>query len=122
MATIVAMGLDEQVDQRVGLQSLVDDAGRTAKRKGFWDGKGVDGRFPEAIALIHSELSEALEAHRQGEITGPDSVPVELADTCIRIFDLAYHFDEKHGTDFCVELIKKMAYNKTRQPKHGKRY
>lgn len=104
------------------LEKIVTEASKTATEKGFWENKEVDDRFPEAIALIHSELSEALEAHRNKNYKGKDNISEELADTCIRIFDLADKIDEKHDTDFCYELYRKMEINKDREYKHGKEY
>ena len=77
----------------------------------------------ELIALMHSELSEALEAIRHGnppdnhipEFSGAEA---ELADCCIRIFDMA----GEHGYRLGEAIIAKMAYNKTRPNKHGKKF
>jgi len=77
----------------------------------------------EKIALIHSELSEALEDHRRG-IKPDEHLPnfknfdVELADACIRIFDLA----GATGVDLESAIMAKMAYNERRPYKHGKNY
>lgn len=116
------------------IDSIVKDANETAIDKGFWDGyDGVDDRFPEAIALIHSENSEALEAHRRGDITNvhadEDYVMEELADSVIRILDLAGQIEKEYEVEgkrscrnFAEELIHKMEKNKGREYKHGKRY
>lgn len=69
--------------------------------KGWWDEKTT---VPAKIALFHSELSEALEDYRNGNMTidyeppsengtsKPIGYPIELADAIIRIFDFAgYH-------------------------------
>lgn len=46
------------------LNELRDLAYNTAKEKGFWED---ERNFAECIALMHSELSEALEADRKGD-------------------------------------------------------
>jgi NTP pyrophosphatase (non-canonical NTP hydrolase) len=75
------------------------------------------------IALIHSELSEALEAVRAG-IENDDKIPeysgyeAEMADTFIRVADLAGFSRINLGGAFQAKLAK----NKTREYKHGKRF
>ena len=88
--------------------------------RGWWD----DGdEIPGRIALIHSEVSEALEEwrdnHPMSEIrwegTKPLGFPVELADVLIRVTDLA----EAVGIDLNEALKLKNAYNATRPWRHG---
>ena len=87
--------------------------------KGWWDECRNDG---EAIALIHSELSEGLEALRAGarsdKIAGFDGIEEELADVIIRIMDIAA------GRDWRVAeaLVWKVDYNSSRERRHGKRF
>ena len=95
-------------------------ANDTAKSKGWWDAERNNG---ELIALMHSELSEALEAMRNPDklddhLPHLDPVGVELADCCIRIFD----YCGQRGIDLERCIAEKMAYNATRPHKHGKTF
>jgi NTP pyrophosphatase (non-canonical NTP hydrolase) len=85
--------------------------------------------FPEAVALLHSEVSEALEAWRAWgledqtaapDFTGlsspkPEGVGSEFADLLIRLL----HYSELFGIDLHVEFQRKLAYNRTRGYRHG---
>jgi hypothetical protein len=92
---------------------------RNAVNKGFWP---EDRNTGEAIALIHSELSEALEGLRK---PGPDEhcpeftkVEVELADAIIRIMDLA----AGNKWRIAAALVAKHEYNLGRSYMHGKNF
>ena len=97
---------------------------------GFWSfPEGHERNKGEALALIHSELSEALEAVREetyGKFRSMDkhlphleSVTVELADAVIRIMDFAEGFGYK---DLPVVIMEKIRYNSNRPRKHGKKF
>jgi NTP pyrophosphatase (non-canonical NTP hydrolase) len=102
--------------------------------KGFWDDQKdlsgnhlepdlVEAEIPLKLALIHSEVSEALEEYRNShppaevriENGKPEGFPVELADTVIRIFDLCGAL----GVDLDAAIELKMAFNATRPHRHG---
>ena len=89
-----------------------------AKGHGWWD--SGDRNFGEQIALMHSELSEALEAWRKqipesDHVEGMDAVVEELADTVIRIMDTCHKYDYDLGK----AIIDKMLFNVSREYKHG---
>ena len=94
------------------ISEMQSKAHENAREKGFWDNPR---EFGTMIALIHSELSEALEADRQGDSKG---VAEELADVAIRLGDLCGGC----GINLEGEIAKKMAYNEGRKKLHGKRY
>jgi NTP pyrophosphatase (non-canonical NTP hydrolase) len=104
--------------------------------RGFWDEPRNKG---ELLMLIVAELAEALEADRdrkyanidefvfhqeQRDFNGAfkehikDSFEDEIADTMIRLFDLAGGL----GIDLNFHIPAKVQFNKTRGAKHGKAY
>lgn len=102
------------------LYSFAKDVHETAMTKGWWENPRSTA---ESIALMHSELSEALEADRAGnppddkipEFTG---IEAELADCVIRILDFAIG----RQYDVIGAMIAKAEMNKGREYKHGKQY
>ena len=69
----------------------------------------------EKLVLIHSEISEAMEAARKNlkddKLPHRSGVEVELADAVIRILDLAGALN----LDLAGAIQEKLAFNKTRE-------
>ena len=115
---------------------ISNDVHITAMDKGWWEDRdrlineartvSADlGDFAEkavfgmAVALCHSELSEALEGERKDlpsdHIPSYTMAEEEFADVIIRIMDYASH----HGLRVAQAVIAKSKYNKTRPTKPG---
>lgn len=122
------------------LNKLATEIHENAKSKGFFDSERNIG---EMLCLIHSEVSEALEADRKGKhfkqlnlrLKNYDVLPEttfqvqfandvknsfedELADVIIRVLDLCAF----KGIDIESHIKAKMRYNASRPHKHGKKY
>ena len=126
------------------INKLAQEIHQNAIDKGFFE---KEKNIGEMLCLIHSEVSEALEADRKDkyadvlyilkmEDEGYDwqnselsftsafekniknTFEDELADVMIRVMDLAAF----KGIDLQFHIRQKMQYNKTRQKYHGKKY
>ena len=69
-------------------------------------------RIAGVLALIHSEVSEALEALRHYD---KENFAEEMADIMIRLLDSSYGL----GIDLTHEVRKKMEQNRQREYRHG---
>jgi NTP pyrophosphatase (non-canonical NTP hydrolase) len=124
-----------------GIMKLAKELNLVAHSKGWW----IHTRtFGDIIALIHSELSEAFEEHREGfkatEVRAgdktygdpdgqdwfeletlashgvePTGIGIELADALIRILDYAQ--EAEIDLDQLVRI--KTEFNRTRSYRHG---
>ena len=111
------------------ITSLTKKVFRGNLKAGWWENKEIseskkrkNGKYTKKtatliaskIALCHSELSESLEGMRKGlmddHLKHRPMIEVELADTVIRIFDLAGFL----GLDLGGAIKEKLAYNKKR--------
>ena len=127
----------------MSINKLAQEVHQIARSKGFYEREINIG---EKLALIHSEVSEALEAdrndsytswsnftkelevqlkngHKDAWITAFDlhiknTFEDELADIMIRVMDLA----ACKGIDLQSHIEAKINRNKLREYKHGKNY
>lgn len=109
------------------LRVFMRSVNKLAHEKGFWP-DGWEAQFPAKIALIHEEVSEALHTFRDWvDFAKPPAqsakIPYthmteELADIVIRVLDLA----QELGVDLPGAMLAKHEFNKTREPRHGKRF
>jgi NTP pyrophosphatase (non-canonical NTP hydrolase) len=111
---------DQWMSYAALIQKLIH---KTSKEKGFWD-KGEQRNDAECMALIFSEVAEALEAVRAKVPPRSEKIPEfclleeELADVIIRVLDYA----AARRLDVIGAVTAKMRYNETREFKHGKKF
>ena len=87
--------------------------------KGWADDRTVG----DLLMLMVCELAEAMEEHRDWRepyeirvVAGkPEGIPIELADVVIRILS----FCGKYDINLEDAVLRKMAYNATREHRHG---
>ena len=113
--------LSGKANLKIAAKTMVDYCHGIAKESGWWnqDDPNTDTRnplhFSNKLALIHSEISEAMEGDRKSLMD--DKLPhremreVELADAVIRIFDLAGGY----GMDLPGAIAEKLAFNTQRE-------
>jgi NTP pyrophosphatase (non-canonical NTP hydrolase) len=92
-----------------------------ARGKGFYDREVINGTCPnpslpaEKLCLIHSEVSEVLDALRDNDKTNEAE---EVADILIRVLDYAAW----RGIDLEEEVAKKVEKNSSRPQLHGRHF
>jgi NTP pyrophosphatase (non-canonical NTP hydrolase) len=130
------------------INNLAQEIHENAKSKGFFDDEKNIG---EMLCLIHSEVSEALEADRNNKFT--DVIDVQLKGLADHNFGTTFHYQDQNFKEFFEVRVKntfedeladvvirvldlaafkgidleshikaKMRYNAMRPHKHDKKY
>lgn len=109
----------------MNLDDLANDLHYVALGKGFWDNyRDSPNEFiGMKLALIHSEVTEVLEAIRKGKTE--EEVMAEFADILIRTLDLIAglnenYFMQEHSIDEAIAL--KANINRDRPTLHGNKF
>ena len=125
------------------INDLAQEIHKINVKNGFYEDEKNTG---EMLCLVHSEISEALEADRKDRyfnnqsgvsieslantedeggvyketfrIAAKDTFEDEIADAMIRLMDLAAF----KGIDLDNHIKAKLRYNSLREYKHGKKY
>jgi NTP pyrophosphatase (non-canonical NTP hydrolase) len=115
----------------MNLAEMAEEVEQVNREHGWYDDERT---FGDLVALLHSEVSEALEAYRKWGLDDatasgsayvldgfktvqpkPEGVGSEFADTLIRLLDMS----KRYGIDLEAEYRRKVEYNRTRGYRHG---
>lgn len=109
----------------LSFDKLSQEIHQTATDKGFWEGEFNTDRIMAKLVLVHTEISEIVEAIRKDK--GEYATALEFADVIIRLLDLYDAIRGQSGTyneypslDLVVE--DKMLHNKNRPNLHGHKW
>jgi NTP pyrophosphatase (non-canonical NTP hydrolase) len=102
-----------------GLDALSALLHETAIEKGFWSSPKNFDVFGNKLALIHSEVTEVLEAIRKNK--GSEDIVEEMSDILIRTLDLYASMRNAGFVEHSLDeiLFNKMEKNKVRPKLHG---
>lgn len=100
---------------------MADAVQNNSAAHGFW-ADGLNRNKGEMLALIHSEVSECLEAvrkpHKDKHCPTFDNEAIKLADIIIRVMDYARGFD----LPLAHAILAKHEFNEGRPKLHGKKF
>lgn len=108
-----------QIVTEYGLDALAAVLHQTAVEKGFWDGEINYDKIGNKLALVHSEVTEVLEAIRKTK--GSEEIVEEMSDIIIRLLDLYAAMRDENMIEHSLDEIldKKLNINKERPKLHG---
>jgi NTP pyrophosphatase (non-canonical NTP hydrolase) len=100
-------------------ETLAKEMHETSVEKGFWGEPVFMDKIAAKLALVHSEVTEILEALRKSQ--GAYKVTEEFADVFIRSLDVYEVLVEEGMAEGDLEGVirAKMKANAERPPKHG---
>lgn len=111
--------MDKEFFEKQPLNNLAANVHLDNVKAGWWSdlktGLPLERNVGELLCLVHSEISEAMEGYRKN--LQDDKLPhrkmfeVEIADTLIRLFDIAGKFE----LDLDGAVKEKREYNSKRQ-------
>jgi NTP pyrophosphatase (non-canonical NTP hydrolase) len=109
---------DHELSEDLALQGsainiMVDECHGRSVRAGWYhdlkSGDPINRNVGEMLALVHSEVSEALEAQRKNlndsHLPDRKGIEVELADALIRILDLCGYLKLDLGGAYVAKLL-----------------
>jgi NTP pyrophosphatase (non-canonical NTP hydrolase) len=110
---------DVELATDYGLDVLSAILHETAIEKGFWNNPKNFDVFGNKLALVHSEVTEVLEAIRKNK--GSEEIVEEMVDILIRTLDLYASMRNAGFVNHSLDeiLFKKMEINKARPALHG---
>lgn len=109
----------DNIIEEYGIDVLSAVLHENAISKGFWDGETTYDKLGNKLALVHSEVTEVLEAIRKSQ--GSEKIVEEIADVIIRTLDIYAAMRNINLVEHSLEEIlnKKINKNRSRPALHG---